>query len=357
MTILTPKGPRAVGGGHPCFIVAEMSANHNQSFDKAVQIIEAVAASGADAIKIQTYTPDTITIDCNNRYFQVGGNDNPDFWEGKTLYALFQTAYTPWEWQPKLKEIAESLGLTFFSMSVDETGIDFLESMNVALYKIGSYELTNIPLLRRIGRTKKPVIMSVGYGSESEIEEAVETLRTHGTAELALLHCVTAYADHTKVTDMHLRNIRDLSERFNVVSGFSENAGGINGVKMAVLAGASIVEKHVILHKADGGPDAAFSIDVGELKEMVGEIRLAEAALGIAQYGPVNNKEEYNRDWCRESLFVVKDIQKGEPFTQENLRIIRPGRGLAPKEIDRVIGKNAARDIARGTPMSFDLIS
>ncbi len=355
-TINTPKGKRVIGPGQPAFIVAEMSANHNQSFDKAVEIIKAVAAAGADAIKIQTYTPDTITLNCSNKYFQVGGNDNPEFWQGKTMYQLFQTAYTPWEWQPKLKDIAEHLGLAFFSMSVDVTGIDFLESIGVEFYKVGSYELTNIPLLKRLGQTKKPVIMSVGYGSKEEIVEAVDTLRSNGTTEIALLHCITGYADQMDVKFMHLSNLRDLQEQFNVVSGFSENNGGIEVAEMAVLAGASIVEKHCILNKADGGPDAAFSIDIAELTQMIVNIRRAEAALGNVHYGPVNEKEAYNRDWCRESLFAGKSLKKGESFTAENVRVVRPGNGLAPKHYEAVLGKRAAENIDMGTPLNWELI-
>jgi pseudaminic acid synthase len=355
-SINTPKGERKIGQGQPCFIIAEMSGNHNQNYNKAVDIIKAAAEAGADAIKLQTYTPDTISVNCNNKYFQVGGNDNPDVWEGKTMYELYKTAYTPWEWQKDLKKVAEDLGLAFFSMSVDETGIDFLESIDVSFYKVGSYELIHLPLLKRIGKTGKPVIMSVGYGSEEEIKEAIYTLRTSGTRDIALLHCVTAYAKSTEIQDLHLRNFKDMQDRFGVVSGFSENAGGIDGVIMAVLAGASLVEKHLIIDRKEGGPDATFSVEPKEFSQMVKEIRRVEKALGSVNYGPVNEKERYNSDWCRPSIFVVKDIKKGENFSSENIRVIRPGNGMKPKYYEKIIGKKAIKDIEFGTPLTKELI-
>ena len=355
-SIKTPKGERKIGLGEPCFVVAEMSGNHNGGYDKAVEIIKAAAKAGADAVKIQTYTPDTITLDCDNKNFQIGGNDNPDFWEGKTMHQLFQTAYTPWEWQPRLKKVAEDLGLAFFSMSVDTSGIDFLESIGVDFYKVGSYELTNIPVLKRLGQTGKPVIMSVGYGSVEEIELAVKTLKDNGTKDVALLHCVTAYDKLTPENDMHLANILDLRKKFEVVTGFSENAGGIDGVIMSVLAGASIVEKHVIMDRDEGGPDSDFSITPDELEKMIKEIRRVETAIGKIHYGPVNDKEIYNRDWCRESLYGVEGMKKGERFTEKNVRVIRPGNGMEPKHYEEVLGKAAGQDIERGTPLAWDLI-
>lgn len=354
--VKTPKGERKIGPRNPAFIIAEMSANHRQDFNKAVEIVKAVAASGADAIKLQTYTPDTMTIPCDRKWFQVGGNDNPGFWEGKTLYELYETAYTPWEWQPELKKISESLGLTFFSTPFDSTSVDFLEKMGVALYKVGSYELTNLPLLQRIGETKKPVIMSIGYGSEEEIKEALQTLRDSGCPNVALLHCVTGYVTEMEWKYMHLRNFVDIRERFGTVSGFSENNGGIAIPVLAVAAGASLIEKHIILNKADGGPDAAFAIDIRELTDMVKHIRHAEEALGQVHYGPVNEKEEFNRDWCRESLFVVAPIKKGEKFSSSNVRVIRPGYGLPPKHYEEILEKTAAEDIELGTPLSWDLV-
>lgn len=345
-----------IGVDHPCFIIAEMSGNHHHSYDEAVAIIKAAAEAGADAIKLQTYTPDTITLKSDKPWFRVGGNDNPEAWEGKTMHELFQTAYTPWEWQSKLKKVAEDLGLVFFSTAYDDTSVEFLENMGIGLYKVGSYELTHLPLLRQIAKTKKPVILSVGYGSLEEITDAVQALRINGAEDIALLHCVTGYAPSMELVYMHLRNIRDLAERFDVVSGFSENTGGIEVAAMSVLAGASVLEKHVILDKALGGPDATFSIDPKELKELVQKIRREEQALGTVAFGPVNEKEKYNRDWCRESLFVGVDMKKGDTFTAKNVRIVRPGNGLSPKYYDEILGKKAAQDIEYATPLSWDLI-
>jgi pseudaminic acid synthase len=354
--INTPMGKRTIGVGEPSFLVAELSGNHGGIFDRAVELIHAAKDAGADAVKIQTYTPDTISINCDNKWFQVGGNDNPKAWEGRVMYDLYQEAHTPWEWQKELKRITEELGLVFFSMSVDTTGVDLLEELGVDLYKVGSYELVHLPLLERIGKTGKPVIMSVGYGSEEEIQEAVDILKQHGCPTVALLHCVTTYDQNTEDKDMHLSNIRALAERFSVVSGFSENAGDIDGAVRAVIAGASIIEKHLIMDRAQGGPDAKFSIQPDEFKNMATQIRDVEVSLGSVNFGPVNEKEAYNRDWCRPSVFIVKDVKAGEDFTQENVRVIRPGNGLAPKHIAEVIGKKATKDIERGTPASWEII-
>lgn len=347
---------RLIGPGYPCFIIAEISANHNQSFDTAAAIIQAVAEAGADAVKLQTYTPDTITIDCDKEWFRIGGTENPDEWRSKTLYKLYQTAYTPWEWQPKLKKIADDLGMLLFSSPFDETAVDFLEQMNVPCYKVASYETTHIPLLKKIAATGKPVIMSTGFATEEEIALAVRTLRDLGSTEIALLHCVTSYAEMPQDIDLHLRNIPDLAARFGVVSGFSDNNGGIEAAVAAVLAGASIVEKHVILSHDEGGPDAKFSITPEELKEMVRRIREAEKTLGTVHYGPLNSAEEYNTRF-RRSIFVVQDIKAGEQFTANNVRVIRPAQGLAPKFYEEIIGQVATEDIERGTPLSWDQIS
>lgn len=355
MTIKTPQGARPIGPGHPCFVVAEMSANHHGNYDTAVEIIRAAAKAGADAIKVQTYTPDTITLDCDSPYFRIGGAENPEEWQGKTLYQLYQTAYTPWEWQPKLKAEAEALGLAFFSMSADVSGVEFLESIGVNFYKVGSYELIHLPLLKRLGQTGKPVIVSVGYGSEEEIWAAVKTLRASGAGAIALLHCVTAYDRVTPRADLHLSNIRDLAERFGVVSGFSENAGGIESAVLAVAAGAALVEKHLILDHNNGGPDAVFSITPVELEQMVREIRQMEQALGSVHYGPISETEKYNRRY-RPSLFIARDLTKGEVLTPDNVRCIRPAAGLPPREYERILGKRVNRNVGRGTPLSWNLI-
>lgn len=365
MSLQFKIGNRQVGAGHPAFFVAELSGNHLQSFDTAVQLVHAAKDAGADAVKLQTYTPDTITLDCDKEWFRVGGEDNPDNWKGKTLHQLYQTAYTPWEWQPKLKELADGLGLILFSSPFDETAVDFLEAMRVPCYKIASYEATDFTLLRKVARTEKPVIMSVGYASLLEVEEAIGTLRRYGAEDIAILHCVTGYAEHPTVSAMNLATIPDIAKRFNVAVGFSDNNGGIDIPVAAVAAGASIIEKHLILKRDMGGPDARFSVEPQEFTQMVravrgaeksGEAPLIEArAMGEPTYGPVTDIERYNLRW-RRSLFAVKAIKKGEMFTSENVRSIRPASGLETKHIDAVLGKRAADDIEYGTPLSWNLI-
>lgn len=352
---ITIRG-RKIGEGEPAFIIAEVSANHHQRYEEAEAIIRAAKEAGADAIKLQTYTPDTMTIDSDKKWFYLGGENTPASWKEKNLYALYGTAYTPWEWQPKLKALAESLGLVFFSTPFDATAVDLLEKMDVPCYKVASYEATDIPLLRRIAKTGKPVIISVGFASLEETEEAIRTLKDAGVKDLAVLHCVTAYSGDPDVQAMNLRTIRDIAERFDVVSGFSDNNAGVEYPTNAVLAGASIIEKHLILKRSDGGPDARFSIEPAELQEMIKKIRQAEKALGIVHYGPVSADEENYKN-LRRSLFAVADIRKGEKFTPENVRVIRPAYGLAPKHLDAVLGKTAALDLERGTPLSWEHIA
>ncbi len=349
-------GKKMIGPGHPCFIVAEISANHNQSFEKAVKIIESCAKAGADAIKLQTYTPDTMTIDSDKKWFVVGGKDNPESWKGKTLYSLYQTAYTPWEWQPKLKKIAENLGMILFSTPFDPSAVDFLESMNVACYKIASYETNDIPLLKRIAKTKKPVIMSIGFATLPEIKLALETLRKNGANDIAILHCVTSYSDNPNEADINLETMRNLQKRFGVVAGFSDNNAGIEIPIVAAMAGASIIEKHIIIKRKEGGPDALFSLEPQELKTMVEKIRFAKKAMGKVHYGPNNEAERYNKRF-RRSLFVVKDMKKGDKFTSKNVRSIRPADGLHTKFLEKILGKRATKDIERGTPLSWSLIN
>lgn len=346
---------KKVGVGHPCFIVAEVSANHNQSFDRAVEIIKAAARAGADAIKLQTYTPDTMTIDSDKEWFLVAGKDNPDSWKGMSLFELYKTAYTPWEWQPKLKKIAEELGLVLFSTPFDETAVDFLEDMKVPCYKVASYEVTDIPLLKKIASTKKPVIMSTGYDSLEDLELAVDTLKKNGAGEIGILHCVTSYSDKPELGSANLSMIPDIRERFGAVSGFSDNNAGVYIPTLAATIGASIIEKHVTLSYRDGGADSKFSIEPGELESMVKDIRRYEKTMGEIKYGPTNEAEKYNKGFQR-SLFVVGDIKKGEQLTRGNIRSIRPAAGLHTKFFKEVIGRKAAKDIERGTPLSWDLI-
>ncbi len=366
-------GNKKIGPGNPCFIVAELSGNHHQKYAEAVALVEAAVAAGVDAVKLQTYTPDTITLNCDKEWFRVGGEDNPELWKGKTLYQLYQTAYTPWEWQPKLKKLADKLGVMLFSSPFDETAVDFLTKMNVPAFKIASYEATDFLLLKKVAQTGKPVIVSVGYASEDEVRFAIDTLRAHGSGDIAVLHCVTGYSAHPKWEDMNLKTIQDIRERFGVVAGFSDNNAGIEIPVMAARAGAAIIEKHLILDRKTGGPDAEFSLEPQELKAMVTAIRDLEnrgehkpvpvampacpvGRLGKVHYGPNNKLEEYNKRW-RRSLFAGKDIKKGELFTKENVRDVRPAFGLETKFYDKVIGKKAASDIEFGTPLSWDIIA
>lgn len=343
-------GDARIGTGHPCFIVAEISGNHHQNYSEAEALVRAAAEAGADAVKLQTYTPDTLTIDCDNEAFLVQGKDNPDSWKGRTLYQLYQEAYTPWEWQPRLQQVARECGILFFSSAFDETSVDFLEKMNVPGYKVASYELTHIPLLERIAQTKKPVIASIGFSTKEEIAEAVQTLRTHGCEHLALLHCVTSYSDDPQTEDMHLATIRDLAEQFHVVSGFSDNNAGIEVPIAAAASGAKIIEKHLILNRASGGPDAKFSLEPSELKELIRRIRALELMRGTVAYGPLNAAEQYNKRF-RRSIFVTAAIKKGEPFTEKNIQVIRPALGLPSKYWHTILGKVATTDLDRGTPL------
>ncbi len=358
-------GKKNIGDGEPACIVAEISGNHHQKYEEAVALVKVAKESGADAVKLQTYTPDTITLNSDREWFRVDGKENPENWKGKTLYALYKEAYTPWEWQPKLKKLADELDILLFSTPFDETSVDFLEAMDVPCYKISSYEATDFVLLRKVAKTGKPVIMSVGYASIQEITFALKTLRENGAKDIALLHCVTGYADKPTPAKMHLSTIRDIQKRFGVVGGFSDNNAGIGIPLMAVAAGASIIEKHIILDRKQGGLDAQFSLEPSELREMVQNIRAMEScgkevtvskeALGKPHYGPASALEKYNKHW-RRSLFAGKDIKKGELFTKENIRDVRPVFGLETKYYDRIIGKRASKDIPFATPLSLEMI-
>lgn len=349
LKIRTPKGLRLIGPGHPVFIVAEMSCNHLGSFARAKRIIDAAAKAGADAIKLQTYTADTITIDSDKKYFQIKVNDA---WRGQTLYNLYQQAYTPWSWQPKLKKYAASKGLVAFSFPLDPTAVDFLEKIKVPLYKVGSFEVVDIPLLKRIGQTKKPVVISRGMSTLAELKQAIKTLRDNGTPSLAVFQCVSAYP--AKPDQMNLTTIPDLSKRLKVVSGLSDHTLSPVPAIAAVALGASIIEKHLILSRKDGGPDAPFSIEPQEFKELVQAIRTTQAALGRPLYRATKSEKE--NIVFRKSLFVVKNIKQGQKLTPQNVRSIRPGHGLPPGCYDQVMGKTAKQDIERGIPLSWDLI-
>lgn len=342
-------GQRDVGPGYPVYIVAEMSANHNHDFDQAVKLIHAAKESGADAVKLQTYTPDTITINCDNEYFHIGKGT---IWEGRTLYELYQEAYTPWEWQPKLKKIAEEIGLDLFSSPFDHTAVDFLEKMNVPAYKIASFELVDLPLIRRVAQTGKPIIMSTGMATLAEIEEAVQTAREAGATQVALLKCTSAYPAAPEV--INLRTIPHLAEALKVPVGLSDHTLGIAVPVAAVSLGACIVEKHFTLSRSFTGPDSTFSLEPYEFKAMVEAIRVAEKALGEVSYA-VTEPENASRLY-RRSLFIVQDMKAGDIFSEDNVRSIRPGSGLPPKYYATVLGKRVKMDVKKGTPVLWELI-
>lgn len=351
ITLKTPRGIRKIiGPGHPVFIIAEMSGNHNHNIKKAYRIIDAAAKAKVDAIKLQTYTPDTITIDCDNKCFQVKVNKA---WKGQTLYNLYKKAYTPWDWQPKLKKYAESKGLICFSTPFDPTAVDFLEKMNVQLYKIASFEVIDIPLLERIGKTKKPVIMSRGMASLEEIKLAISTLKKSGCPSIALLHCISSYP--AKYEEMNMATISDMIKKFEGIVGLSDHSPGIIASVSAISLGALIIEKHITLSRADGGPDAEFSLEPEEFKELVKSIRNTEKIIGKPFYGRGNRESE--NVIFRKSLFVTENVNKGDKFTDKNIRSVRPGHGLKPKYFEKIIGQRANKKIEKGTPLNWGLIS
>ena len=338
-------GERRVGESAPTYIVAEMSANHHHAFNRAVQIVEAASEAGADAIKLQTYTADTMTIDSEKEPFQI--TEGP--WEGRTLYDLYEEAYTPWDWQPELQEIAHDRGLDLFSSPFDTTAVDFLEEMDVPVYKIASFENVDLPLIRRVAETGKPTIMSTGMATLAEIDEAVRAYREAGGGELALLACTSSYPAPPE--EMHLRRIPHLAETFDVVPGLSDHTLGIEVPVSGVTLGARIVEKHLTLSRDDEGPDSDFSLEPQEFAKMVQAVRKTERALGDVRYETTEKESE--SETFRRSLFIVKDTDKGETLTEEHLRSIRPGHGLPPKHYNDVIGQTAARYIERGTPLKW----
>ncbi len=349
MTASIQIGKRTVGPGHPTYVIAEMSANHGQSFDKAVQIVRAAKDAGADAVKLQTYTPDTITIASDREEFRVGGGT---LWDGRSLHDLYGEAFTPWEWQPRLKKVANDLGMDLFSSAFDATAVDFLEQMNVPAHKVASFELVDIPLIQKMARTGKPLIMSTGMATVEEIEEALQGARAGGATQIALLKCTSAYP--APAEEMNLRTIPEIARRFAVPVGLSDHTMGIAASVAAIALGACIIEKHLTLSRSIPGPDSAFSLEPQEFKAMVDAVRIAEKALGGVNFG-VNGKEEASRMF-RRSLFVVEDVKQGEAFTAANVRSIRPGHGLHTRYFGEVMGKRATREIKRGTPLSWELV-
>lgn len=344
-------GNREIGFGYPVFIVAEVSGNHNQSFERAKEIVRAACEAGADAIKLQTYTADTMTIDCANDWFQVKANPA---WKGRTLYELYKMAYTPWEWQPELKKITESYGIPFLSTAYDETSVDFLEKMEVPAHKVASFEINDIEFLKKVASTRKPVIISRGMASLEEVELAISTLKENGASAIAILHCVSSYP--AKPEEMNLTTISDIKKRFpDVVVGLSDHTLTISVAIASVVLGASIIEKHFTLRRSDKGVDSAFSLEPKELKELIKSVREVEKAVGRVKYD-LGERESENT-FFRRSLFVIKDMKAGEEFTRENIRCIRPGWGLAPKFLSEILGKKVKRDLKGGTPLDKDLIS
>jgi len=342
-------GRRKVGNGHPVCIVAELSANHNQNFDQAVRIVRAAQEVGADAVKLQTYTPDTITFRSDRDCFRIHGGT---LWDGRTLYDLYGEAHTPWEWQPKLKELCSDLGLELFSSAFDPSAVDFLEKMGVPAHKVASPELVDLPLIEKMARTGKPLILSTGMATVDEIEEAIAVARAAGATQIAVLRCVSSYP--APPDEMNLRSIPDMARRFRTPVGLSDHSPGIAVSVAAVALGASLIEKHLTWSRAEGGLDSAFSLEPQEFRSLVDAIRCTERSLGRVQYGPTPH--EVITKSFRRSLFVVQDMKKGEMFTAQNVRSIRPADGLHPRHLREVIGRRAANDIERGTPVSWELV-
>jgi pseudaminic acid synthase len=338
-----------IGDTNKVFIIAELSANHLQDFDLAVKTIKAMKNSGADAVKLQTYTADTMTVDIDNEYFRI---KQGTIWDDKTFFKLYQEAYTPWEWQPDLKKIAKEIGLICFSSPFDKTAVDFLEKMDVPAYKVASFEITDIPLIEYMASKGKPVIISTGIATLSDVEEAINACKRMGNNQIALLKCTSAYP--APLEDVNLRTIPNLSETFKVVVGLSDHTSGTSVPVAAVALGAKIIEKHFILDRNLGGPDASFSLEPAEFKEMVKAVREVEKALGEVSY-ELTEKMKKSREFSR-SLFVVEDMKEGEEFNERNIRSIRPGFGLHPRYLNKILGKRVTKDVTKGTPLNWDLI-
>ena len=342
-------GNRYVGEGERTVLVAEVSANHLQDYGRAEAIIRAAKEAGADAVKLQTYTPDTITLDCDNDYFQI---TQGTIWDGTTLHKLYEEAYTPWEWQPKLMELANGLGMECFSSPFDATAVDFMREMDMPAYKVASFEINDIPLIRRIARIGKPIIFATGIAYLEDIERALAVCKEEGNEQVILLKCTSTYP--SPYEDMNLKVIPHMAETFDCLAGLSDHSMGTAVAVAGVALGAKMVEKHLTLSRADGGPDAAFSMEPEEFRKMAEEIRIVEKALGRVTY-ELTEKQKKSREDGR-SLFVVEDIGKGEIFTEENVRSIRPAFGMHTMYYDEVIGKKARVDIAKGTPLDWKYI-
>lgn len=342
-------GTHKISAQSPTYIIAEMSGNHNMDFERAVKIIHAAKESGADAIKIQTYTADTMTLDCDDPCFQI---TQGTLWDGTTLYKLYEKAYTPWEWQPKLQKIANDIGLDFFSTPFDFTSVDFLEKMNIPAYKIASFEITDIPLIKKIARLGKPMIISTGIGTLVDIELAVKACKDEGNNNIILLKCCSAYP--TPYEDINLRTMVNLGETFDCIVGLSDHSMGDAVAVASVAMGAKVVEKHLTLSRADGGVDSGFSMEPQEFKQMVDNIRIVEKAMGKVTY-ELSEKQKREREHGR-SLFIAKDIKAGEILNETNVKSVRPAYGLHTMYYEQVLGKRIKKDVKLGTPLSWDLI-
>lgn len=342
-------GNKVIGERHPVFIVAELSGNHNMDFQRARDLIYMAKEAGADAVKLQTYTADTITLDCDKDCFQVRQGT---LWDGVTLHKLYQTAYTPWEWQPALMEYAKELGMACFSSPFDDTSVDFLEKLDVPAYKIASFEITDIPLIRKVARLGKPMMISTGIAHLEDIDLAVRACREEGNEQIILLKCTSEYP--AKPDGMNLRTIQNLSQTFGCLAGLSDHSLGDAAAVAGVALGACVVEKHLTIKRADGGPDAGFSMEAEEFAKMCRQIRLVEQALGDVSY-ELTDGMRAEREFAR-SLFAVADIRAGELITEANVRSIRPGFGMHPKYYPDLLGMRAAVDIEKGTPMEWGLV-
>jgi len=339
-------GDQLIGKGYPPFIVAEMSGNHNQSLDRALEIVEAAAKAGANAVKLQTYTAETLTIDAKGEDFFI--HDPGSLWKGQYLYDLYRQAYTPWEWHEAIFKRCRELGIMAFSTPFDETAVDFLENLNAPAYKIASFENIHLPLIRKAASTGKPIIISTGMATGDEIQEALDTAREAGCRDIILLKCTSTYPATPENTN--LMTIPDMRERFQVPVGISDHTLSIGVSIAAVALGAVMIEKHLTTARSEGGVDAAFSLEPDEMRCLVEEARRSWQALGAIHYGPVDEEKRSLR--FRRSIYIVKDIKKGERFTKENIRIIRPGLGMHPRYYEEALGKTAACDIRKGMPLA-----
>lgn len=342
-------GNKIISKDSPAFIVAEISANHSGDYNRAVEIIHAAADAGADAVKLQTYTADTITIDSDLPYFQI---NEGTIWDGTTLYKLYEEAYTPWEWQPRLKEEANKLGLECFSSPFDFSSVDFLEKMDVPAYKIASYEINDIPLIRKVAALHKPIIFATGVALPEDIELALKVCKEEGNEDIILLKCVSAYP--TPYEQVNLRVINTLEEKYDCIAGLSDHTmGGVVAVGSVALGG-KMIEKHLTLRRADGGADSVFSMEPQEFADMVRDVRIMEKALGKPEY-VLTDTQKIEHGGSR-SLFVVKDVAVGEVLTPDNIRSIRPGDGLHTKYYEEILGKQAQRALKKGEPLAWDMI-